>query len=472
MEKQGTSGRTQVTVAIDLSKPFGCTFQSSMAIDQVTPQGQVQRLGLNSGHRLVALANSRVRSVSELDRLRQHLCTSATATAATGSSLALAVFEAVPATPDPPRQKPSLAPRAASASGASKHRARPSSVSQPEREKVHNLRRRTAQCVRGSQQWLEKHARFRREDRMPQRWVEVLMPRAARVGGDNAGPPVAENESWSVSLDWSDEEEDYRADGSRANAPDIGRGAASETPPDMEWVLAKLAQERPGGRQYILQDGTDVYILTQEGEHCPIRSRVRPVGAAPRARVRCFLCNEQAGIHSIKFHFQRCLEKWDRRLPLPVQAALEMCDPRCLPTKPGRVLDEYNARAEWLHYNTVMPQCPNCGVPCSVRALIPHARNCCKDCPLVLEELERRFEKEEFTPLGREMMAVREHAFKQSARREMNGGTTTRTANPVPGGKHRKYGRRPIATGTSTRVTGGGSATPAMMKERRGPWRG
>jgi len=128
------------------------------------------------------------------------------------------------------------------------------------------------------------------------------------------------------------------------------------------------------------------------------------------------LCFEQAGIHSIQFHFRRCLEKWDRRLALPVHAALEMCDPRRLPTKPGKALDEYNARAEWLYFNRVLPQCPNCGVPCSLHALLAHVRSCCKDCPMAVQELERRFGDTVYEPLGKEML---EQSFMdQGARRE------------------------------------------------------
>ena len=42
----------------------------------------------------------------------------------------------------------------------------------------------------------------------------------------------------------------------------------------------------------------------------------------------------------------------------PIRHAMEMFDPRSLPSAPGPDLDAYNFRAKEIHRNTVMPRCP------------------------------------------------------------------------------------------------------------------
>ncbi len=262
----------------------------------------------------------------------------------------------------------------------------------------------TASLVRGSVEWQKSRAPIRRGPSKPAQLIEVKVP---KVGGEEGGKewvaavfekdlgdagrkytiledPVATNDD--------DEDEDQEDDddngGDRGGDNDENRRASTQAPRSVVFA------------------------------HEDISSHVRPLGAAPRCRVKCFLCGKEVGLKSLHFHFQKCLLKWDRRVALPQRHAMEMFDPRSLPSGPGPELDAYNLRAEEIHRDTVMPRCPNCFKTFNSESIISHVNNCCKGRPALIKSVTDRYDPKGYRPLGEKLVGAE---FKTNAARRHGG---------------------------------------------------
>lgn len=195
----------------------------------------------------------------------------------------------------------------------------------------------TAALVRGSAQWQRSRAPLRRGQAKPGQIVEVLVePQALRKGGErqSGGPASAWGEENPAPAEWiaAALEKDMGLAGRKYTLLEEEQLAPKEDSSDEEDSVAGDSEDEgseghrrlrytPRRRDEGSDDDDRAYSIEAPQSiivaHDEIASRVRPIAAAARCRVTCFLCGKEAGLASLKWHFQKCLLKWDRRVALP-----------------------------------------------------------------------------------------------------------------------------------------------------------
>ena len=188
----------------------------------------------------------------------------------------------------------------------------------------------TASLVHGSAQWQRSRAPLRRGQAKPGQIVEVLVePQTLRKGKRQSGPASTGEE---LAPEWiaATLEKDMGLAGRKYTLLEEEQLDQEENNSDEEDLLAGDSKDEGNegysGPRYTSRrrdEDSDEPAYSIEAPqsiivaHDEIASRVRPIGAAARCRVTCFLCGKEAGLASLKWHFQKCLLKWDRRVALP-----------------------------------------------------------------------------------------------------------------------------------------------------------